>query len=224
MHNILVTDRFYPHDPEFPHEFQYLLTDIGEGKVLRPSQQFDDPTTAHRASYGAIDFRAPEVHGSQGWSAAAEVFSFAVMACKIFDLRRYVCRAKPPDELLARVERDIPGIRENAKMAAMIVPAKVREAVEPCLLHLPGSRPTIREVIRILDELTEKFTSDKMVLEETGEDEKGQEGASVKWTSWDWNKSLIEGRLGTAERSGAVESMSTAGEDEFAEFNDIGSE
>ena len=65
MQNILVTDRYYPHDPHHPHEYDYIITDIGEGKVLSPEKAVMGPTNA-RSSYGAVDFRAPEVHGHTG--------------------------------------------------------------------------------------------------------------------------------------------------------------
>ncbi|KAL5319823.1 hypothetical protein ACEPPN_012881 [Leptodophora sp. 'Broadleaf-Isolate-01'] len=59
MQNILVTDRYYPHDLHNPHDYEYITIDIREGKVLSLEKAVMGPTNA-RSSYGAVDFRAPE--------------------------------------------------------------------------------------------------------------------------------------------------------------------
>jgi serine/threonine protein kinase len=110
LNNILVTDRYYPHDPDNPHEYGFLITDIGEGKILREGKEFAD-VSDHLASYGSIDFRAPEVHGSDGWTPKAEVFSFGVIACKIFRIRQYACTAAPPAWVVERTHK--PQLRDR---------------------------------------------------------------------------------------------------------------
>lgn len=209
MNNILVTDRYYHHDLELSHEYQYLLSDLGEGKVLRDEQKAND-STAHHASYGAIDPRAPEISGNHGWSTAAEVFSYGVIACKILDLRSYFSNSGPSDEILDELEREFPRVRRDPKIVELIVPVRIRKAVEPCLSQSPGSRPSIGTVVRALDQLLSNFTGDKMYPQ----DEKG-----VQWTCWDWNRSLREGRLGTA--ASCKDSQGEQVSDEFTEFENI---
>jgi hypothetical protein len=209
LNNILVTDRYYPNDVKISHEYQYLLSDLGEGKVLRDEPELNDQT-AHHASYGAIDPRAPEVRGNHGWSPAAEVFSYGVIACKILDLRSYFSSGEPPKDILDELEPEFHGISKDPRMISMIVPTGIREAVEPCLSHLPEGRPPIAQVSRVFSQLLTSFTGDRMYPE----DEK-----RVRWTYWDWGMTLRAGRIGTAGKDAAF-----GGEvefDEFAEFENV---
>ncbi|KAN0066969.1 Protein kinase-like domain containing protein [Elaphomyces granulatus] len=177
MNNILVTDRYYPNDPQHPHEYSCMITDFGEGKVLKPGQEKRDPTD-HHASYGVLEFRAPEVHGNQGWSTKAEAFSFGVIACKIMECRRRVCTTPPPEWVLSEVEVKHHDLRQNVDMIAHIVPARLKSTIEPCLSYSPDDRPSMREVVDALDDLTIDFTADS-------------EGKrKVKWVCWRWDESL----------------------------------
>jgi hypothetical protein len=212
MNNILVTDCYYPNDPEYPHQYDYMITDIGEGKVLNPSQEVRD-LTYHRASYGAVEFRAPEIRGNQGWSTKAEVFSFGVIACKIMECRNYICPSPTPEWVLLEVEREHPSLRQDADMIAHIVPAGLKGAIEPCLAHSPDDRPSMRDVIDALDDLddlddlTSDFTADTI--------EKGAK-RKVKWVFWNWNESLKESRLELSQTDGGK-----IGSNDFDEFSQV---
>lgn len=184
LNNILVTDRYYPRDLEFPHEFDYLISDVGEGKVLRPDSEIIDPQS-RRASYGALEFRAPEIQGGQGWSTKAEAFSFGVITCKLLNCRLDVSKNRPPEEVLSVLEKEFPRSEKvsEMEMIAKIVPATIKDAIEPCLSDSPTARPDMGAVVGALDNLRDDIESGKPFR--------------VRWTYWDWNQSYLEGRRGT---------------------------
>ncbi len=190
MQNILVTDRYYPNDAKNPHEFDYIITDIGEGKVLSPEKAVMGPTNA-RSSYGAVDFRAPEVNGHRGWSTKAEVFSFGVIACKILDFKSLI-PTTTPDWILSEAQEKISQGLTSTDTAAYIVPAGLNKVIEPCLSNLPEDRPSMRDTVRALDDITDDFTSDKM-------DPGGKR--KTKWVYWNWREALARGRKGIIEKS-----------------------
>ncbi|KAI1807909.1 cytochrome P450 [Daldinia bambusicola] len=79
-----------PNDDEFPHEFAYLIGDLGEGKRLTPHLNNSSDVDGKQlcvASYGAVEFRAPKVlHGTtRSPSFSSEVFTFGIIACKLCD-------------------------------------------------------------------------------------------------------------------------------------------
>jgi len=208
MQNILVTDRYYPNDPRNPHEYDYIITDIGEGKVLNPDKEVID-LTKPRLSYGAVDFRAPEVHGQTGWSTKAEVFSFGVISCKILDCKS-LAPMFPPDWVLSEVQEQHPGQAFSMDMIAHIVPAGLKKVIEACLSYSIEDRPSMRDTVLALDEVTSGFTSDSMKLN-------GKR--KIRWMYWNWNESLTHGRKGTAKRdSDSRDTRSKKEEDLFHEF------
>jgi protein tyrosine kinase len=156
MNNILVTDRYYALDASNPHSYSFLISDIGEGKMLRQGQEFRDPSN-HLASYGAVEFRAPEVRGGEGWTTNAEVFSFGVIACKVLQIRNAVCTAAPPNNLVAKLRRKSHRSLLDAETMTYFVPSILREAIGPCLEYLPVRRPTMRQVVQLLDDLSVEF-------------------------------------------------------------------
>ncbi|KAL3487255.1 hypothetical protein BJX62DRAFT_9533 [Aspergillus germanicus] len=189
MNNILVTDRFYPNDPGYPHESAYLISDLGEGKVLNAENkircQFDS-----RASYGALEFRAPEVNGSFGWSPKAETFSFAVIATKLIECRAYTCSASPPQFIVSRclnlinIYSDTDTAKQNR---GHLLPTALRDSIEPCFCHDPADRPSLRDVVRMLEDAGSQFW--------TG-GEYSEDSTDVKWTYWDWKEPLRRGLTG----------------------------
>jgi serine/threonine protein kinase len=205
MNNILVTDRYYPNDPQLPHEYSCMITDFGEGKVLKPGQEVRDPIH-HRASYGAVEFRAPEVHGNQGWSTKAEAFSFGVIACKIMECRRDICTAPPPEWVLSEVEVKHHDLRQNA----YIVPAGLKSTIEPCLSYSPDDRPSIKEVVDALNGLMIDFTADSKHKEDK---------RKVKWVYWQWNESLKNGRREPSQSESG--NIGNKGSNELSEFASV---
>jgi serine/threonine protein kinase len=213
MQNILVTDRYYPNDAQCPHEYDYIITDIGEGKVLSPEKVVMGPMNA-RSSYGAVDFRAPEVHGHTGWSTKAEVFSFGVIACKILDCKSLI-PTTTPDWVLSEAREKLPQALTSLEMTVYVVPAGLKKVIEPCLSNLPEDRPSMKDTVLALDDVAEDFTSDTM-------DPGGKR--KIKWVYWNWRETLARGRNGTIERSHSREKQDVGGgvdneEDEnFEEF------
>jgi Protein tyrosine and serine/threonine kinase len=213
MQNILVTDRYYPNDAQYPHEYDYIITDIGEGKVLSPEKVVMGPTNA-RSSYGAVDFRAPEVHGHTGWSTKAEVFSFGVIACKILDCKSLI-PTTTPNWVLSEAREKLPQALTNLEMTVYVVPAGLKKVVEPCLSNLLEDRPSMKDTVLALDDVADDFTSDTM-------DPGGKR--KIKWVYWNWRETLARGRKGTIERSHSREKQDVGGgvdneEDEnFEEF------
>ncbi|KAH8592166.1 hypothetical protein B0O99DRAFT_247267 [Bisporella sp. PMI_857] len=183
MQNILVTDRYYPHDPHHPHEYDYIITDIGEGKVLSPEKAVMGPTNT-RSSYGAVDFRAPEVHGHTGWSTKAEVFSFGVIACKILECKSLI-PTTTPDWVLSEAQENLSQALTSSDMIAHIVPAGLQKVIERCLSNLPEDRPSMRDTVLELDDITGNFTSDTM-------DPGGKR--RITWVYWNWSETLARGR------------------------------
>jgi len=180
MNNILVTDRYYPNDPQFQHEYDYMISDIGEGKALNSDGDRQDLTRA-RASYGAVEFRAPEVHGNEGWSFKAEAFSFGVIASKIMECRRHVCKAPPPESITTRVEGSQENTPPESDLTEYIVPTEVRKAIEPCMSHCPDNRPAMRKVVNALNDVFPGVMPDSP-SHETNE--------KIKWTCWRWTDPL----------------------------------
>jgi len=74
-----VSDRTFRLDPNMPHDYSYMIGDLGEGKRLGP---FATSQENPHASYGAVDYRAPEQfvggfdNDSLSAAMAAEVFSY----------------------------------------------------------------------------------------------------------------------------------------------------
>ena len=200
LNNILVTDHYCPQDLEFPHEFTYLISDVGEGKLLRLGSEMND-SSSRRASYGASEFRAPEVQSGQGWSTKAEVFSFGVIACKVLNCRLDVSKERPPEEILSFLEKEFPMAEKTSEMAAQVVPAAVKKAIEPCLSDSPTTRPDMKAVVRALEDLLRDIDFDIFPEEEK----------RLRWTYWDWNQSCYEGRRRTTSAIGraSTESFNT---------------
>lgn len=176
-----MTEKFFD-DPEYPIELQFMISDIGEGKVLRPEAEKADPT-GHRASYGAVDYRAPEIERGEPYTPSSDVFSYGVIACRIMDCRRAACKAPPQEEVLADVEKRLPEFKRDTEHIAYIVPKLLKKEIEPCLAGNPEARPKMRPVALGLDDCTMQFFSDK-----------------VQWTYWNWDESLAEARKGVQKR------------------------
>jgi len=156
-----------------------MISDIGEGKVLRPEAEKADPTR-HRASYGVIDFRAPEIRSGEGWSIAADVFSFGVIACRMMECRRIACTLPPPEQVLAEVEKSCPDFKRDDERIAYIVPKLLKKTITHCFERKPEDRPKMRQVVYRLDDCTMEFL-----------------GKKVQWTFWNWEKTLAEAFTGT---------------------------
>lgn len=195
--NILVTDHYYESDP-IEHEFSYIITDLGEGKDLSQSS-VQASNADHWASYGAVDYRAPEVNGSAGWSTKAEVFSFAVIAMKILDCRRFTCKSPPPDWVLQQLETTLPLIRSDSELQAQIVPYALMEILEPCLDLDPNQRQEMHPVVLELDDLSMDFFSEDPNRFDDPD-------LPVEWTVWKWN--AIRARSGGRSGIRAVEKAS----------------
>lgn len=114
MNNILVTDRLYPQDLEFHHEFTYLISDADEEKLLRPESEINDSST-RRASYGTSEFRAPGVQSGQGWSTKAEALSFGIIACKVLNCRLDVSTERSPEVIISVLEKSYLGLKKFRK-------------------------------------------------------------------------------------------------------------
>lgn len=186
-----MTETYCPTEPTKPYQYNYLLTDIGEGKMLDSKQEIHDPT-AHIASYGAKDFRAPEIRGSQNWSTEAEVFSFGVIMCKILDRRRLDCQSAPPNHVTAEVGKLRAGLIHRVEQHGQIVPSDLMEIGKRCLSRLPSERPSARDITRVLDDLFMHIGAD---MESNGEERR------VVWAIWNWNESLACGRRGPQQRA-----------------------
>lgn len=198
MNNILVTDRYIAHDFIHSHEYEYLISYVGEGKILRDGVEFERPFD-NLASYGAIDFRAPEVHGGEGWTPKAEVFSFGVIVTKILQARRSACTAEPPSWVLESL-KDTEAQTDEAEL----VPVILKKAIERCLQFSPDDRSTMGEIVHYLDNLPGEFVpKSSSDIENTrgsiddAEDEvlpleevTSAKTLKVEWTYWDWRQTL----------------------------------
>jgi serine/threonine protein kinase len=158
LENILVMDEFYPNDVEIPHAFNYLISDLGEGKQL--TQQLTSLMSSQTAfaSYGAIDFRAPEqLQGLPNKDAfAAEVFTFGVVACKLLNCRSLVSSVEIPSHIRASASEDI--VELNHKKTGKkelqdghIVPRTIRSVISRCLSHRGFDRPDMSHILNELD-------------------------------------------------------------------------
>jgi hypothetical protein len=220
MNNILVTDRCYPNDPDYPHGYDYLISDLGEGKILDAAHEIRSRFDS-RASYGALDFRAPEVNGSFGWSPKAETFSFGVIATKLIECRGYTCSASPPKLIVSRCSNlyNISSDTDTHKrIGGHLLPTALRDAIEPCFSHDPADRPSLRDVVRMLEDAGSQFWTD-------GEYSEGSK--DVHWTYWDWKEPLRRGLSGKGnlphprsqdDRRGSYDSRVS---DDFGDLDDL---
>lgn len=187
LNNILVTDRFYPNDVELPHEYSYLISDLGEGKRL--TQQQDNSTNGKPivvGSYGAVSYRAPEIleRTIHSPTFASEVYSFGIMARKLYERRVCVNNSEPTAEVkasAAKKEAEVVGKGKGKEEISRknVVPKDFREVVLSCLAYCSSERPTMDRVCRMLDDLTVKFTSQDIGLDD--------QEHKLEWCIWDWN-------------------------------------
>jgi Protein tyrosine and serine/threonine kinase len=189
-----------------------MISDIGEGKILNQSQEFRD-SSSPRASYGAVDFRAPEVYDSEGWSPKAEVFSFGVIACKIMQCRRYECISATPAWVISQVEEQYPGLGQDEEMMAHIVPAGVRKALEPCLSYSPDDRPFMKDVVLQLDKFSEEFLND--------DGEYCEDDVHIRWIYWNWSESKRNGRHPKPSQSSAIGTSAENELDDFRKYRNV---
>jgi serine/threonine protein kinase len=209
LNNVLVTDEFFPHEPPpFNHQYQYLISDVGESKMLNDLRQTDERAAA-RASYGAIEFRAPEIHQNIGWTKMADVFAFGVIICKILNCRRVECQSPPPDWVIHPLNLYGADSKATEKLSKMIVPKPLKEITEKCLMYNPRKRPTMGEVVSVLDRLLTEFGMDLDNQNSDNEDPdnensggeswesdvSGDETMAIEWTSWDWERYLARSRI-----------------------------
>jgi hypothetical protein len=123
------------------------------------------------------------------------------------ECKNYICPSPTPESVLLEVECEHPNLRQNADMIAHIVPAGLKRAIELCLAHSPDDRPSMKDVIDALDDLTGDFNADRM--------EKGVK-RKVKWIFWKWNESLKESRLKLSQTDGGK-----IGSNDFEEFSRV---
>ncbi|KAI1352333.1 kinase-like domain-containing protein [Xylaria sp. FL0043] len=187
--NVFVTDRVIRLDPNIPHEYHYMLGDLGEGKRLDASTTGEgDP----HASYGAADYRAPEQLESSfdrnnlSAAMAAEVFSFGKLACTLLDWHASCLPHResiPTEVLLSLSNTHSPG--DLSEELRFLVPTAIRDTIGLCLSQFPGMRPRMEEVQYSLEDLWSDLKEDD------SDDREGDFG--VKWCLWDW------GRIGIAD-------------------------
>ncbi|KAH7220410.1 kinase-like domain-containing protein [Fusarium redolens] len=184
LENILVMDELYPNDVEIPHAFNYLISDLGEGKQL--TQQLTSLMSGETAfaSYGAIDFRAPEqLQGLPNIDAfAAEVFTFGVVACKLLNCRSLVSSVEIPSHIRDSASEDIAEFNHKKTekkelQDGHIVPRAIRRVISRCLSRRGVDRPDMNHILNELEDITSDFTEDNM---------DGQAGRTVDWCYWDW--------------------------------------
>ncbi|KAI1827712.1 kinase-like domain-containing protein [Xylaria intraflava] len=182
--NIFVTDHVYRLDPNIPHEYNYLIGDLGEGKKLDASASRE---ASQHASYGAVDYRAPEQsesgfdHNSLSAGMVAEVFSFGKLACKL--LEWHVNFSPPRDSIPDEVLADVSGSctpEDLSEELDFLVPTTIRDTIGLCLTQFPGMRPRMEEVQNDLEylwcDLREDHSADR------------EEDLKVKWCIWNWEK------------------------------------
>ncbi|TGJ86305.1 hypothetical protein E0Z10_g2459 [Xylaria hypoxylon] len=200
--NVFVTDELYRLDPNIPHQYKYILGDLGEGKRLDPSATRQGNP---HASYGAADYRAPEQFESgfdnNNLSAAmtAEVFSFGKLACKLLEwhVNFSPLRESIPSEVLMDVGSSC-SPEDISEELDFIVPTTVRDTIGLCISHLPAMRPRMQEVEQNLEDLWCDLKYDN------SDDREGE--FKVKWCIWDWGK---VGNAGTANLRGDSEEISS---------------
>lgn len=118
-----------------------VLSDLGEGKLLDDGRE----TVAVGAmSYGAGEFKPPEVRGRQGWTTKGDVYSMGVMMKKAEE-----------NERNRRWDQER---QEGSGGGEMIVdrfkvPTAFREIWRRCVKQDPGARPSARRVALDLEKL-----------------------------------------------------------------------
>jgi len=169
-----VTSAYYVNDSE-DHA---IVSDIGEGKVLDTR----DVDISAGASYGCSEFRAPEVRGTQGWSSAADVFSFGVLCCKVLEIHVNIRMGSIPKKLQHTA------LNSNEEL----VPEEIKTTVEACLRREPKDRPSIRSVITDLDRLTVKFWYEEKgyTTQSALKDEPEELLKQLEWSALNWSRAL----------------------------------
>ena len=118
---------------------------------------------------GAKQFRAPEIRGGKGWTVKADVFAFGVLACKLLDLRVQVCGHSTQETSVLAQPESTPYVRS--------IPERLKKPLDACMSREPDERPSMRSVIRILDDFSVDLLSKEPMM-----------------VMWDWNKTLADAR------------------------------
>lgn len=198
--NVLIARTYYVNDSE-DHA---IVTDIGEGKIL-DARGIENSAGA---SYGCSEFRAPEVHGAQGWSLAADVFSFGVICCKVLELRANVSTGPVPTALRQFI---------SGSDGEELVPEEIKSILEGCLKPEAINRPTIRSVITDLNNLSRKFwyEEDGYTHQSALKEEPETLLKQIQWTSFSWRRALaiVKGALPTRHVGDHITRDSILGDD-----------
>ena len=161
---MLVTDAFFPHEPPpFDHEYQFKIIDLGESKVLGMEDNIDTLATG-RASYGAAEYRAPEVHQNEGWTTKADIFALGTLSHKVFNCRLAKCSSEPPDWVIKKATLQRSDSNSTIVDLKRIVPTKLMKIVQECRQADPDNRPTSLRVSSELDNLLTELGEDRDAL------------------------------------------------------------
>ncbi|KAL8364976.1 hypothetical protein RB595_003999 [Gaeumannomyces hyphopodioides] len=190
LNNILVTDMYYDNDVSLSHEYQYLISDLGEGKRLDHHVGDIEDGAAGFGSYGCAEFRAPEARGGAATNFASDAFSFGIIACKLAECRAHVCPGHPPDDILASARAGGSSGDPPEAGKGNVVPRMFREVVSSLLAYDGEKRPTMARATSELEDLS--------MLLFLGEDED-----RLEWCVWDWNSAVAAAKTGKQAESTA---------------------
>ena len=159
--------------------YNYLISDIGEGKVLRDGQEFQDASSAGH-SYSAASFRPPTLLDQATYTAADDVFSFGILVCRIMECRRLVCIAQPSESVLAKLQPTHDGSAGYQNAKAQVVPVSFKALVSKCI-SVVEEKPTMEEICLFLGEV------------KTNSSDFGRQGLfrTGGWAIWDFQTALL---------------------------------
>lgn len=195
LNNILVTDMYYENDVSLPHEYHYLISDLGEGKRLDQHVEDVEDGAAGFGSYGAAEFRAPEARGGAVTNFASDAFSFGIIACKLAECRAHVCPEHPPDDILASARAGGSSGDTPEAGKGNVVPRVFRELVSFLLAYDAEKRPTMAQATSELEELSMQFFEQRGPIEGVAEEDR------LEWCVWDWNSAVAAAKTGRQAES-----------------------
>lgn len=118
-----------------------VLSDLGEGKVLDDGRKI---AAVGVMSYGAGEFKPPEVRGRQGWTTKGDVYSMGVMMKKTEE-----------NERNRRWDQERQEGSDGGEMIVdrFKVPTAFREIRRRCVKQDPEARPSARRVALDMEKL-----------------------------------------------------------------------
>lgn len=139
----MIREETYYASPTVLSGDQLIIIDFGESRTL-------DTIDESCESYGAVDYRAPEISLEKKWSMASDIYAIGRAMSEVLKIRYNKLKLEVGDEL-----EDIGNMR---------VPKPLLDAIGSCLEEEPEKRPAAWELEDTMRNMTFTKSEDSGVL------------------------------------------------------------